>query len=151
LSITKYKVTQPYIRTLKENNFKLLVSDLSTGALPLVETLKKFDPNHDKVAFIFGNESEGVSELMKKEADVRWYLPMYGYSQSFNISVANAILLANLQCYGWLGRGNLTERERDELKYQWILKEVVDPNAVRVRYPLDSPLSFESLYKIIDK
>lgn len=144
-------MTQTYLDRLKSNNVKLLVSDLGPGALPFSEMIKKFDPQHDKIAFVFGNESEGVSETMKKEADVRWYLPMFGYSQSFNISVATAILLANLHCHGWLGRGNLTERELDELRYRWILKEVVNPEAVAARYPLDSPLTLDTLYRTLDK
>jgi tRNA G18 (ribose-2'-O)-methylase SpoU len=39
---------------------------------------------------------DGVSEEMLKEADRRVYLPMYGFTDSFNLSVAMALLIQRL-------------------------------------------------------
>jgi hypothetical protein len=39
---------------------------------------------------------DGVSEEMLKEADRRVYLPMYGFTDSFNLSVAMALLVQRL-------------------------------------------------------
>ncbi|NNE27224.1 MAG: RNA methyltransferase [Saprospiraceae bacterium] len=52
--------------------------------------------NHDlsgSVAFLFGNEHEGVSENALKYADGNILIPQFGMVQSLNISVACAITL----------------------------------------------------------
>ena len=49
------------------------------------------------VAIAFGNEHRGVSELLAAEADQLVAVPMYGFSRSFNVSVAAAVVLAHLR------------------------------------------------------
>ena len=44
------------------------------------------------VALVFGNERRGVSSVLLEAADATFYLPMAGFTQSFNISVAAAIM-----------------------------------------------------------
>ena len=39
------------------------------------------------VALVFGNERRGVSPALLAAADATFYLPMAGFTQSFNISV----------------------------------------------------------------
>ena len=39
------------------------------------------------VALVFGNERRGVSPGLLEAADASFYLPMAGFTQSFNISV----------------------------------------------------------------
>lgn len=48
-------------------------------------------------ALVFGNEKEGVSPELLEMADGRAVLPMIGFSQSFNISVAAALCLYHIQ------------------------------------------------------
>ena len=45
-------------------------------------------------AVIMGNEHSGVEEELLSLADGQLYIPMYGMIQSFNVSVAAAIILA---------------------------------------------------------
>lgn len=49
------------------------------------------------VAIAFGNEHRGVSEYLTAEADHLVTVPMYGFSRSFNVSVAAAVVLAHLR------------------------------------------------------
>ena len=49
------------------------------------------------VAIAFGNEHRGVSELVAAEADELVTVPMHGFSRSFNVSVAAAVVLAHLR------------------------------------------------------
>ena len=49
------------------------------------------------VAIAFGNEHRGVSEFLAAEADDLVTVPMYGFSRSFNVSVAAAVVLAHLR------------------------------------------------------
>ena len=49
------------------------------------------------VAIVFGNEHRGVSKFMAAEADELVTVPMHGFSRSFNVSVAAAVVLAHLR------------------------------------------------------
>ena len=46
---------------------------------------------------VLGNEVEGVSEITKKYATKKVKIPMYGMSQSLNVSVAAAVMLYEAQ------------------------------------------------------
>ena len=45
-------------------------------------------------AIVFGSEGEGVSQLVKQRSDVIVSSPMYGHVNSFNVSTAAAVILA---------------------------------------------------------
>ncbi|MFZ4544035.1 MAG: TrmH family RNA methyltransferase [Saprospiraceae bacterium] len=47
----------------------------------------------EKVALLFGNEKDGVSEAALKQCDGNFIIPQIGMAQSLNISVAAAITL----------------------------------------------------------
>ena len=46
------------------------------------------------ICIVMGNEERGISDKMKELADETFYLPMCGFAESFNLSVATAITLA---------------------------------------------------------
>lgn len=73
-------------------------------------------------ALIFGNEKDGVSDRGRELADEVMRVPMYGFSESFNISVAAAISLNHLV---WQMRElevpwQLSEDEREDLLLAWV-------------------------------
>ncbi len=74
-----------------------------------------------KVALLFGNELEGASEYALQYADRRLAIPMYGFTESFNLSVSAAICLYDLTCklrasgVDW----RLSDREVKEIKLRW--------------------------------
>jgi tRNA (guanosine-2'-O-)-methyltransferase len=72
-------------------------------------------------ALIFGTERLGISEDVKKLADEFVRIPMYGFSESFNISVSVAIMLNVFRQR--LEKSNiewkLNESEQTELKMTW--------------------------------
>ena len=45
-------------------------------------------------ALILGSEGEGVSRILKENADYIVSIPMYGHVNSFNVSTAAAVILA---------------------------------------------------------
>ena len=47
-------------------------------------------------AIIMGSEGEGVSRLLKDKADYITSIPMYGKVNSFNVSTAAAVILAEV-------------------------------------------------------
>ena len=46
-----------------------------------------------KMAFIFGNEADGVSEELQAAAETRLFIPMTGLAESMNVAVAAGIIL----------------------------------------------------------
>ncbi len=75
------------VRALRARGLRVAVSDLQ-GGMPL-DDLDLTRPT----ALVFGNEHAGVSDAMRDLADVRFFVPMHGFVQSLNISVAAAICL----------------------------------------------------------
>ena len=73
-------------------------------------------------ALVFGNEKDGISDRGRELADDILRIPMYGFSESFNISVAAAVVLNHLVCQmrqrnvAW----QLSEEERDEILLAWV-------------------------------
>jgi tRNA (guanosine-2'-O-)-methyltransferase len=78
-----------------------------------------------RVAVVFGNEHAGVSDEMRDLADGTYTIPMRGFVQSLNVSVAAAItLFAATQ-----GRaGDLGAQERELLLARYLLASV--PRAI---------------------
>lgn len=64
-----------------------------------------------KTALVFGTEYEGLSEYAIEHADVHMKIPMYGFTESFNISVSAAMCMHLL-----------TEKLRKANNIDWQLK-----------------------------
>jgi len=92
-----------------------------------------------KSAFIFGVEKTGVSKEVIKNADGILKIPMAGFTESLNISVAAAIILENLtyklrtSSINW----NLTHKEEEELYIQWIEKTIKNVGKIKEHFLKD--------------
>ncbi|CAL2079824.1 RNA methyltransferase [Tenacibaculum sp. 190524A05c] len=75
-----------------------------------------------KSAFVFGVEREGVSDFMLENADGYLKIPMVGFTESLNISVAAAIVLQDVTTRLRKSEINwqLTEEEKNETYAKWI-------------------------------
>lgn len=107
---------------LKAAGYRIMVTHLD----PTARGIEAFDFTR-KTAIVFGNERDGVSGEMLAAADDRCYLPMAGFAQSYNISVAAAIALYH--AYGdrlaRTGRnGDLTEGEREFIRAAYYRRSV---------------------------
>ena len=79
-------------------------------------------------AFLLGNEKVGVSEAALALADQCVVIPMAGFVESFNISVAAALIMyeAHQQRVKKLGRnGDLSEEQQKILQAALMLRSVV--------------------------
>lgn len=76
------------IQKLKADGFALVAVERRDDALDY----KAYVPC-DRVAFVFGNEVDGVSSEALAAADVVISLPMKGLKESLNVSVATGIVL----------------------------------------------------------
>jgi len=74
-----------------------------------------------KSAIVFGTELEGLSDFAIENADVRMKIPMYGFTESFNISVSAALSMYHLSeklrksSVDWA----LSDKERVDVLMNW--------------------------------
>ncbi len=75
----------------------------------------------DKTAIVFGTELDGLTDYAKGQVDELVHIPMYGFTESFNISVSAALILQEL--VSRLKKSDivwqLTDEEKEELKLEW--------------------------------
>jgi tRNA (guanosine-2'-O-)-methyltransferase len=73
-------------------------------------------------ALVFGNEHEGLTQETIASCDGRVSIPMFGFTQSFNLSVSVALCVQRLAARRRAvlgGRGDLPEAERRRLRARW--------------------------------
>jgi tRNA G18 (ribose-2'-O)-methylase SpoU len=97
-----YENTMAAVEALKEQGYKVFAIEQTKGSISL-ENFKTYlsnasnaDANKESnkaLAFVFGNEVEGVSEEVLAICDGAVEIPQYGMKHSLNISVAAAIVL----------------------------------------------------------
>ncbi len=114
MEIQKWKTTKECVAELKKQGKQIVVTHLDATSVPIAEI-----DFSKPTALVLGNEKEGVSQEMIQAADHRVIIPMGGFVQSFNISVAGALSFYQmyLSRLARLGRqGDLTENEKKILK-----------------------------------
>jgi len=89
LDVVRWRSTRECLEHLKARGFTICATHLDGGARALGE-LSFAGP----VALVFGSEHRGVSADALALADVRFAIPMHGFVQSLNVSVAAAVALA---------------------------------------------------------
>ncbi|CAG5080404.1 TrmH family RNA methyltransferase [Parvicella tangerina] len=109
------------VRHLKEKGYKVIATTPHTEDISLYDL--KVD---DSVALIFGNEKDGISDEVRNEVDGFMRIPMYGFAESFNISVSAAICLSVLTeklrktDIQW----QLSEEEKKIILFEWTKHKV---------------------------
>lgn len=110
----KWKSTRDCIHQLKSEGKQIIVTHLDSTSKPISE-IDFSKPS----ALVLGNEKDGVSAEMIAAADHRVVIPMEGFVQSYNISVAGALCFYQmyLSRQARLGKsGDLSPQEQDILK-----------------------------------
>lgn len=87
VEVKKWKSSAEAIKYFKDNKIRICVTSLEASK-----------PIHEidfttPLALVLGNEKSGISQEMLEAADERVIIPMPGFVQSFNISVAGALSL----------------------------------------------------------
>ncbi len=119
-----------------ENNVKECIDRLHeqgywvAATLPDEQKRTIFDlPVEQKTAFLFGTELTGLSDDAIKYADGNVLIPMYGFTESFNISNSAAIILSHFS--EKMRHSNvqwqLSDEEKEEIYFDWLQKSVKDP------------------------
>lgn len=135
-----------------ENGAKMCIDELRAQGYQIVATSPHKDGHtiHDfdiskKSAFFLGAEKTGISDIVMEEADDYIAMPIYGFTESYNVSVANAILLHELvnrlrnSDIDW----KLTKKEREELLLDWVMKSVVSSDLLAEKFIADKGWKLE--------
>ena len=105
LTIRKYPNIQAAMAHLRQRGYRIWASRLDERAVP-IDQVDLSQP----AAFFFGNEHEGLSPEALRLADGSFIIPMVGFAQSLNVSVAAAITLFHV-----------TRRAREEVGTRYYL------------------------------
>ncbi len=130
VTIHKYSSPTECINNLKQQGFEICVSALTNNSITLNEI--KIDKT-SKTAFVLGSEHDGISKEMEKLADKVFIIPMYGFTQSFNVSVAAAIILhhATEKKRATLKTQSTLTKERQQILYsEWLKKSVKNSDRI---------------------
>jgi len=125
------------------NNTLECIARLRSKGYQIIATTPHNDscelPNFDitqKAAFFFGVEKEGLSKDVMENADAYLKIPMVGFTESLNISVAAAIILQNMNeklknsSINW----QLNTLEKDELYLEWLQKSIKSIKKIKEYY-----------------
>ena len=103
------------VATLRARGFQVYVATMEGSITP--EALCHVP----RLAVVFGNEHKGVGTALTALCDGHYTIPMQGFSQSLNVSVAAAITLY----HATRGRKpDLSDEERDELRARFMMLSV---------------------------
>ena len=85
----RHKTSEEMLAELHGQGMQVLATSFTEKARPM----REWDFTRP-TAVVMGNEHSGVEPELLAAADGELYIPMYGMIQSFNVSVASAIILA---------------------------------------------------------
>lgn len=94
IDVENFKDTESCLTKLKARGYTICATALRQDAVPFSE----LDLSRPR-AFVFGNEKDGVSQKTLEMADECVIIPTVGFTESFNISVAAAIVMSKLYDY----------------------------------------------------
>jgi len=123
--------TQDCLDALRNDGYQIIATTPHNESCILHE----FDITK-KSAFVFGVEKEGVSEFTMNQADGYLKIPMVGFTESLNISVAAAIILQDVtsklrsSTIDW----KLSKKEKETLYADWIQKSIKSIKKITERY-----------------
>lgn len=95
-----------------------------------------------KIALVVGSEKEGLSDFALENTDHLIKFPMYGYSESLNLSVLSALCMNEVRkIFNELSPElwQLSTSEKQAVRLEWIRKTVREARQLEARF-LSAPL-----------
>lgn len=131
VDVHRYGSTAECVSHLRDKGYRIVATT------PHQPTCDLFDLDIDQPsAFFFGTEREGLSEEVLETADERLRIPMFGFTESLNISVSAAIVLQHMttrlraSSIDW----KLDEADLFEKRLDWTKKSVRSLDSVLSRF-----------------
>jgi tRNA (guanosine-2'-O-)-methyltransferase len=109
------------LNDLKSKGYKIVATALDHRA----KSMHKLDVTQ-KTALVMGTELSGVSEEVLALADETVMIPMHGFTESLNVSVASAVLMQDFiyRLRKTEVKWQLTEEEKIAIKIDWARKTI---------------------------
>ncbi|MGE0589902.1 MAG: TrmH family RNA methyltransferase [Cyclobacteriaceae bacterium] len=135
LTITKHAQkekdnSRECLHSLKASGYKILAT------MPSAEiTIQEVDVSH-KIALVMGNELHGLSDTAIAMADYKVTIPMFGFTESLNLSVSAAICVHELtnklknSDVDW----HLSVEEKKQLRLEWYRKLVRNADMIERKF-----------------
>lgn len=123
------------IKALRERGYHIVATTPRAGSTSLQDFSLQ-----GPTALFFGTEKEGLSQEVLQQADAALYIPMHGFTESLNISVAAAIILQQLTTslrasdLPW----QLSPEEILQKRLDWTRKTIHSADEIIARYRAQS-------------
>ncbi|TWT47093.1 tRNA (guanosine(18)-2'-O)-methyltransferase [Thalassoglobus neptunius] len=120
------------LASLDQNGFRLVAMVPESSGSQTVASL----PVEENLVLAFGTEKTGLPEEIIERAEYRAYLPMYGFVESCNVSVAAALAMQELGAKVRNSRQEwqiCSERKR-KLMLDWTKKSIPNVAAIEKRF-----------------
>lgn len=131
VDIYRHQNTISCLNKLKSEGYAIAATTPNGNAIDLHD----YDIGQ-KTAFVFGTETEGVSPEVLQQADFCVKIPMYGFTESLNISVSAAIILHDvvtrmrLSDLAW----GLSDQDKWAIELQWTKANIKGVDQIIERY-----------------
>ena len=148
ISLEKHVDTKTCVANLKDRGYKIAATSLREPNISVYDL-----PIDQPLALFFGTEKEGLSDEAHESADYFVHIPMFGFSQSYNVSVSAALTLSELtrrmhdddEHIDW----HIPDKKQREITTYWYYKSVQHAPALLRRFCENqkiSPKYLESLF-----
>jgi len=128
LTVRYHETIEKCFQTLRQDGFQLFAGALSEKALPLRDV-----DFSGKVALVFSNELHGATPEVLNGVDGQFIIPLYGFTQSLNVSVAAGIALHHIRLLKEAqagGPSSLSGEECESLMEKWTRSSVKHADAI---------------------
>lgn len=126
------------------NNTRATIGELKAAGYRIIATtphtndvvIDRLDLEKGKMAFFFGTELTGLSDEVIASADEFVKVPMYGFTESLNVSVCAAIIMYSVterlrrSRIDW----HLPEEKRDRVLLQWYTNAIKASEEILERF-----------------
>lgn len=131
VDVYRHNTTQMCIDSLKEKGYKIIATTPHADSC----YLEDFDITQ-RSAIFFGTEKHGLTQEVMDQADGYLKIPMYGFTESLNISSSAAIIIQNLSTRLRKSKVNwqLTDDELLEKRIDWTQKSIKDIDFITRKY-----------------
>ena len=119
------------LKEIKSRGYRILAVSPEKNATMLPDYEVK-----EPIALVFGTELEGVSDEILDFADETLAIPMFGFTKSFNVSVAAAICMYELK-QKLMKSGieyQLSDEKLLELKIRWAKNSIKSSEQILERF-----------------
>lgn len=120
------------INHLRNKGYRII----ATSPEPEYPLLQDFDITKGKMALFFGTELTGISKTIIDNADEFVRIPMFGFTESFNISVSVALCLQDivLRLHSSDVKWQLSPEESSDLLLSWMRYSIKKVELIEKKY-----------------